>query len=96
MYVAKTITKKVLMKTLKRDLLINTYKFFNNGINKFDLLLRQDAYPYEYNDDWEKFNEISLPKKEDFESHLNMKIITDADYTHVKSVCKDFEIETFI
>ena len=30
-------------------------------------------------DDWEKIYEISLPKKEDFYSHLNMKDITDAD-----------------
>ena len=42
-------------------------------------------------DDWEKFNETSLPEKEDFYSHLNMEDITDADYTHAKRVCKDFE-----
>ena len=40
----------------------------------------------------EKFNETSLPEKEDFYSHLNMDYITDADYTHRKRVCKDFEI----
>ena len=38
-----------------------------------------------------KFNEISLPKKEDFYSHFNMGNITDADYAHTKGVCKDFE-----
>ena len=31
-------------------------------------------------------------KKEDFYSHLYMGDITDADYTHAKIVCKDFEI----
>ena len=30
-------------------------------------------------DDWEKFNEISLPEKEDFYIHLNMRNITDSD-----------------
>ena len=30
-------------------------------------------------DYWEKFNEMSLPDKEDFYSHLNMEDITDAD-----------------
>ena len=35
-------------------------------------------------DEWEKVNETSLPKKEAFHSHLNMKDITDADYTHRK------------
>ena len=44
-------------------------------------------------DDWEKSNETSFPKKEDFYSHLNMKDITDADYMDVKRVCKDFEIK---
>ena len=41
-------------------------------------------------DDWEKFNEASLPEKEDFYSHLNMKDIIDSDYAHAKRVCKDF------
>ena len=44
-------------------------------------------------DDWEKFNEISLPEREDFYSHLNMEDITDADYADAKSVCKDFQIK---
>ena len=42
--------------------------------------------------DWEKFNETSLLEKQDFYSHLNMEDITDADYTHAKKVCKDFEM----
>ena len=44
-------------------------------------------------DDWDKFNETSLPGKEDFYSHLNMKDITDVNYMHRKRVCKDFEIK---
>ena len=32
-------------------------------------------------------------KKKDFYSHLNMEDITDADYRHVKRVCKEFEIK---
>ena len=51
------------------------------------------VYPSEYIDDWGKFNEASLPEKEDFYSHLNMEDITDANYVHTKRVCKDFEIE---
>ena len=42
----------------------NTYTFSNNDINKFLLLLRKGVYPYEYMDDWENFNEKSLPEKE--------------------------------
>ena len=62
----------------------NTFKFSNNDINKFILLLRKGVYPYEYMDEWEKFNETTLPEKED---------ITDAYYMHPKRVCKDFEIK---
>ena len=42
-------------------------------------MLREGLYPYEYMDDWEKFNETLLPKTEDFYSHLNMEDITDAN-----------------
>ena len=44
-------------------------------------------------DDWEKFNETSLPEKEDFYRHLNMEYITDAVYAHPKRACKDLEIK---
>ena len=50
------------------------------------LLLRKGFYPYGYMDDWEKFNEAVLPEKED----LNIKDITDKDFTPAKRVCKDF------
>ena len=43
--------------------------------------------------DWKRFNETSLPEKEDFYSYLNMENITDADYAHAKRVCKDFKIK---
>ena len=43
-------------------------------------------YPYEYMDEWEKFNEKALPGKEEFYSDINMEDITDADYIHVKRV----------
>ena len=42
----------------------NTFKFSDNDINKFILLLRKGFYPYEYMDNWEKFNETTLPEKE--------------------------------
>ena len=43
--------------------------------------------------DWEKFNETSLPEKEDFYSHLNMEDIADTDYAPTKKVCQDFEMK---
>ena len=35
-------------------------------------------------DDWRKFNNTSLPEKEDFCSHLNIEDITDADYAQAQ------------
>ena len=55
------------------------------------MLLRTGVYPYEYMDDWEKFNETTLPEKEEFYSNLNMEEIADADYMHGKRVCKDLK-----
>ena len=52
--------------------LFNTYKFSIHDINKFILFLQKGVYPYEYMNIWEKFSKTSLPKKEDFYSHLNM------------------------
>ena len=71
----------------------NSFKFSNNDIKKFIFLLRKCLYPFDYMDDWEKFNETTLPEKEGFCSNLNMEEITDADYMH--RFCKDFEIKQF-
>ena len=46
-------------------------------------------------DEWEKFNETTLPEKEEFYRNLDMEDITDADYMHAKRVCTDFEIKNF-
>ena len=48
-------------------------------------------------DKWEKFNEASLSKKENFYSHLNIEDITDAEYAHVKRVlCDDLYVQSDI
>ena len=44
-------------------------------------------------DNWKRFDETSLPKKEDFYNNLNMEDITNADYQHAKRVWKDFKIK---
>ena len=43
------------------------------------MLLRKSVYPYEYMASWERFDEASLPDKEDFYRNLNMENITDTD-----------------
>ena len=69
----------------------NTFKFSNNYIDKFILLLK-NVFMDEYVDDSEKFNKTTSIKEE-FYSTLNMEDITDADYMYVKIVCKELEIK---
>ena len=42
------------------------YQFCNGNLNKFVLLLRKGVYPCENMDNWEKFDETTLPSKEPF------------------------------
>ena len=70
----------------------STYSFCNNDLNKFILLPRKDVYPYEYMDNWERFNETSLPSEESFCSNLNMENIEDIDYRHGNNVFNQFNL----
>ena len=74
----------------------NLRKFCNGDLNKFFLLLRKGVYPYEYMDNWKKFDETSIPLKEPFYSKLNEEGISDADYERVKKVWEVFEIKTLV
>ena len=58
------------------------------------MLYRKGVFPYEYIDDREKFNKITLSEKEKFYGILNVEDITHADYMLEKRDFKDFEIET--
>ena len=71
----------------------STFEFCNKNLNKFVLLLRKGVYPYEYMDNWERFNETSLPNKESFYSNLNMENIDDIDYRHGNNVFKRFKLK---
>ena len=42
------------------------YQFCNGDLNKFVLLLWRGVCPYEDMDNWEKFDETTLPPKEAF------------------------------
>ena len=68
----------------------NTYSFCSKDLNKFILLLRKGVYPYEYMDNWERFDETSLPDKESFYSSLNMENIDDIDYRQGNNTFKKF------
>ena len=44
-------------------------------------------------DNWERFDETSLPDKEAFYSNLNIKSITSVDYKHAKIIFKELSIK---
>ena len=89
-YNCKQRYKKINRELIKR--FASTYSFCNNDLNKFILLLRKGVYPYEYMDNWERFNETSLPSKESFYSNLNMENVEDIDYRHSNNVFNKFKL----
>ena len=88
--------KKYYEKDFNKELIkrfASTYEFFNKNLNKFILLLRKGVYLYEYMDNWERFNETSLPNKESSYSNLNMENIDDIDYRHCNNVFNRFKLK---
>ena len=55
-------------------------------------MLKKGVYPYEYMDNWERFNETSLPSRESFYSNLNIEDIDDIDYRHGNNVFNKFKL----
>ena len=70
------------------------YQLCNGDLNKFFLLLQKGVYPYEDMDNWEQFDETTIPPKEAFHSNLNLEDISDEDYEHVKKAWNVFEIKS--
>ena len=60
----------------------------------FNLMRQKGVYPYDYMNSFKMFNEIALPKKEDFYSLLNDEHITDEQYAHAQNVWKKFNLKT--
>ena len=81
-------------KNLNKELIerfANTYKFCDNDLDKFIMLLRKGVYPYEYMDEWDKLNEKVLPGKDSFYSNLTLENISETDYAHANNVFKKFD-----
>ena len=58
------------------------------------MLIRKGVYPYEYVDNCERFNKVSLPEKEVFYSELNREDISDEDYIQSKKVFEEFKLKS--
>ena len=59
--------------------------------NTYDLnlLTEKGIYPYDYMDNWDKFDEKELPPHECFYSELAGGNISDKDYREAGIVCVD-------
>ena len=68
------------------------YEFCGYDMNKFITFLRKGVYPYEYINEWNKFDEKELPVKESFYSNVTMEDISDTDYKHANNVFKRFDL----
>ena len=69
----------------------NTHRLGKNN-DEFILLLRKGVYPYEYMDNWNKFNDSIPLGKDKYYGELNTSSISDSDVKHVKKVCNTFKI----
>ena len=59
---------------------------YETDLGKRALLLRKGVYPYEYIDDWQRFNESCLPPKDAFYSTLTDSHISVEDCKHGQAV----------
>ena len=84
-------SKKLDADVLKKNFM-NTYKYCGGADEQFRLLLRKGVYPYEYMDNFERFEEQALPSIDKFYSELNLEGISKTDYQHAQKVWENFEI----
>ena len=87
-FVASSIDS--LSKNLSREQFREMSKVFEKDT---DLLIRKGVYPYDYMDNFERFNETELPPAKEFYSRLNDSNIDVKDYEHAQKVWKHFNIK---
>ena len=75
-----------------RDCFVHTLKHSNP--TKQDLLLQKGVFCYLYLDDFNKFNEESLPPCECFDNDLDQGRISDVKYAHAQNVWKSLSCQT--
>ena len=81
-----------MIKNMKKNLIKNYYNVTTFIMLLFIMLLRKGVYPYEYIDEWDKFNEKVLPGKDSFYSNLTLENISEIDYAHANNVFKKINI----
>ena len=69
-----------------------TKEYFSDE-KEFRLREERGVYPYDYMDSFSKFNEVELPRIEDFYSLLTDEDISDEDYSHAQDVWNTFPMK---
>jgi hypothetical protein len=60
----------------------------------FEMLTRKGVYPYSYMNDFERFEETSLPEKSMFYNDLKKKDISDKDFAFIHELWDTFQLKT--
>ena len=105
-YMSFTINNKIIsidsfqflsssLNSLVKNLSKSDFKYLSQEFDDtvLDLVNQKGLYPYEYMNDFEKFNE-ELPSKVKFYSFLTNKETNDKEYEHVLNVWNKFEMKT--
>ena len=75
-----------LANNLPKDGFYHTKNYF--GPNNLKSITKKGVYPYDYMDDFNKFNDEGLPSIKNFYSKLIGEDISECDYNHAKNVWK--------
>ena len=57
-------------------------------------LLKKGAYPYEYFDSWDRFDENAFPSIEKYYNNMRMESISVNDHNHTLKLWTLFELKT--
>ena len=80
--------------SLSKNLLREQFREMNKVFEgETDLLVRKGVYPYDYMDNFERFNETDLPPLNEFYSQLNDSNVDVKDFEHAQKVWTHFDIK---
>ena len=69
----------------------STVNWYFKNKESVEPMTRKGFFPYEYLDDYSKFDNTSIPRKTDFYSQLNKESISDENCKHVLNVWNTFD-----
>lgn len=85
-----------LSKNIPNEKKFTTKKYYNHlNENQFNLLTKKGVFAYDWFDDIEKLNSLSLPEQNEFYSKLNLCDISNEDFIHANKIWKEFNCKNF-